>query len=340
MRDSASGDVLVSMAKVNAGPTQLLGEIRSRGRRRVTTLASGVALLTATSLGTGCMALSPQLPPTDFAVVEQVEDRQAREEIYAEQQIYVHNEPQGQRYTKGADVNAQKRSWQSLDAVLRSDAHSAAALPVRQQRLSRLFTALTVVAGIVTVAGAAASAREGLNLGDINATGGLLLGGGLATIGFGITAGVFYGKTRRGYEDAVDVYNDSLGMRMGILDGRGEFVPARGMVVDENGYVVLDPTVDEEPAAEPKPADIVGPQPEPAEPEVASPEVAEPEVAAPDAPDPVEPTPVADPPPAETAAPDEAATPPAEAASPSEPVEPVVAEPPAASVARLRLLRD
>lgn len=284
------------------------------------------------------MALSPQLPPTDFAQIEQVETRQEREEIYAEQQIYVYDEPQGRRYTKGANVNAQKRSWQSLDAVLRSDAHSAAALPLRQQRLSRLFTALTVVAGIVTVAGAAASAREGLNLGDINATGGLLLGGGLATIGFGITSGVFYGKTRRGYENAVDVYNDSLGMRTGMLDGSGEFVPARGMVVDENGYVVLDPTVDDAPAAEPEPdsAEVVGPQPE----EVA-PTEPKPEVVAPADPEPEASAPVDGPAPG-AAAPDsgdEAATSPAAVEAPP-PASAEVPAPPGETVARLRLLRD
>jgi hypothetical protein len=106
--------------------------------------------------------------------------------------------------------------------------------------LSRLFTALTIAAGVLTVAGVAASAREGLNLGELNGTGGVLLGGGLATLGLGVTAGVFYGKTKKGYQRAVDVYNESLGMRLGILDGKGEYIPPRGALVDEEGFILLE----------------------------------------------------------------------------------------------------
>ncbi len=232
--------------------------------RLVVVLGAGLPLL---AQSTGCMALSPQLPPTDFAALDKVESREERERLYAENQIYRHEAPQGTRYTKGTSTSATKRSWQSLDAILRSDANSSAALPVKQQRLARLFTALTIVAGIVTVAGVAASAREGLNLGDLNGTGGLMLGGGLATVGFGITSGVFFGKTRKGYEAAVDVYNDSLGMRLGILDGNGKYIPPAGTLLDEDGNVVLDPTADDaygpKKKAAPEP-EVVAPEPEPA----------------------------------------------------------------------------
>lgn len=186
------------------------------------------------------MALSPQLEPTDYAELETIEDRGDREHAFAENSIYRHEEPQGTRYTKGTSRRAEKRSWQSLDVILRSDAASSAALPRRELRISRVFTALTVAAAILTVAGTAASAREGLDLSEINGPGAVLLGGGLATVGFGITAGVFYGKTKKGYERAVDIYNDSLGMRLGVLDAQGQYVPPAGTIVDEEGFVVLD----------------------------------------------------------------------------------------------------
>ena len=67
-----------------------------------------------------------------------------------------------------------------------------------------------------------------------------MLGGGIATVAFGITAGVLYGKARRGYERAVDVYNDSLGVRLGVLSPSGEYVPPKGVLVDSEGFVVLD----------------------------------------------------------------------------------------------------
>ena len=210
------------------------------------------------------MTLAAQLPPTDYEAIEKVEDRGERERIYAEEQIYRENMPQGVRYTKGTDPQT-PRSWQSLDVVLRSDANSAAALPTKQLRRSRLFAALTIAAGILTIAGAAASAREGLNLGDIDPAGGVLLGGGLATVGFAITSGVFYGKSRRGYEEAVDIYNDSLGMRLGILDAKGNYLPPPGAVIDADGNVVLDPG---EAPPKPAPPPVVEPEPKP-QPEVA-----------------------------------------------------------------------
>jgi hypothetical protein len=186
------------------------------------------------------MSLTPQLRPTDFAELETLSDRSAREQAYADNAIYRHDEPQGTRYTKGTSNLATKRSWQSLDAILRSDASASAALPTREMRISRLFTALTVVAGILTVAGTAASAREGLDLQQLNGTGAVLLAGGLATVGFGITSGVFYGKTKKGYERAVDVYNDSLSVRLGLSRASGEYIPPAGVIIDEDGYIVLD----------------------------------------------------------------------------------------------------
>jgi hypothetical protein len=226
------------------------------------------------------MALSAQLPPTDFAALERVTDREERERLYAENAIYRHGEAQGTRYSKGNQAAAAKGSWQSLDVILRSDETASATLPSRELGLSRLFTALTVASGIVTVAGGAASAREGLDLKRISGTGAVLLGGGIATVAFGITAGILYGRARRGYERAVDVYNDSLGVRLGVLSPSGEYVPPKGVLVDPEGFVVLDqqeaafardsgePAPSEE-APEPAPEEPVPEEPEgsPDEPE-------------------------------------------------------------------------
>lgn len=247
-------------------------------------------MISATALAiaaTGCMALTPQLSPTDFASAERVADRDAREKLYAESTIYRHDLPQGTRYTKGTNVSAEKRSWQSLDAILRSDAASFEALPHRKLRLARLFTALGIATSLVTVAGIAASAREGLDLQRLDGTGGILLGGGLATVAFGITAGVFFTKARKGYDRAVDVYNDSLGVRLGLYTPDGKYIPPRGALVDKDGYILLDeperaadgPVA---PAVEDAPAPITGPEPGPAEPAPAEPPVpAEPVVAPP-----------------------------------------------------------
>lgn len=222
----------------------------------------GLALLAALAMGSGCMSLAPQLRPTDYEGLETISDRSTREQAYADNAIYPHDEPQGTRYTKGTSVTATKRSWQSLDAILRSDASSAAALPTREMRISRVFTALTVIAGILTVAGTAASAREGLDLQNLNGTGAVLLAGGLATVGFGITSGVFYGKTKKGYERAVDVYNDSLAVRLGLNTPTGEYIPPQGVIVDEEGYIVLDERerAATEGAAEPEATPAPGPE--------------------------------------------------------------------------------
>ena len=89
----------------------------------------------------GCMSLQPQLPPTDFAELERISDREEREVAYAEHAIVEHKTSTGIRYTKGTHPNATKRGWQSLDKVLRSDASSAAALPVKKARRARFLAA-------------------------------------------------------------------------------------------------------------------------------------------------------------------------------------------------------
>jgi hypothetical protein len=281
--------------------------------------ARSLALVLATTTGGGCMAVTPQLPGTDYAALDQVSDRGQREELYQENAIAVHDEPQGLRYTKGTDPQATKRSWQSLDVVLRSDASSAAALPRRSLRLSRLFTALTIACGILTVAGVAASAREGLDLQDINGTGAVLLAGGIATVGFGITAGVFYGRTKTGYQKAVALYNDSLAVRLGINTAAGDYIPPKGVLVDEEGFVILDEREraaieGDAPKPEPAPAEH-GAAPPPSDPPVADPAS---DPAAPPASDPAAP-PASDPaaPASDPAAPPAAAPTPDPAAPPS-----------------------
>lgn len=313
------------------------GSVRRSRSQRVSVVAAVSAFAV---LGSGCMALTPQLPPTDFASVEQVQSRSEREQLYVDNAIYEHDEPQGVRYTKGTDPRATKRSWQSLDALIRSDATASAALPVKQLRRSRLFTALTLASGILTVAGTAASAREGLDLKELNGTGGMLLAGGLATIAFGITAGIFYGKTRKGYERAIDIYNDSLALRLGLNDAQGRYIPPAGVLVDSKGNVVLDERergVGEEPDGDSSGGDAGGPAPElpsdtvgPAEPPAAdapAPAPSEPpaDTAAPAEPAPSDPA--ADPP-ATADSPAPAETPPVVAPPPSAPPEPSVPPPP------------
>jgi catechol 2,3-dioxygenase-like lactoylglutathione lyase family enzyme len=200
------------------------------------------------------MALTPQLSPTDFASLERIEDREARDKAYAESAIYRHDLPQGTRYTKGTSASAEKRSWQSLDAILRSDAAAFEALPHRKLRVARLFTALGVATSLVTVAGIAASAREGLDLQRLDGTGAILLGGGLASVAFAITAGVLFTRARKDYDRAVDVYNDSLGVRLGLYTADGKYIPPRGALVDKDGYILLDDAERvEEPAPETQP---------------------------------------------------------------------------------------
>ncbi len=207
-----------------------------RARSRLVHAAAQALLCAGLS---GCMVLSPQLDPPDIAALEQVEDRGERERLYTDNSIYRHVLPQGVRYTRGNHPLSVKRTWQSLDAILRSDMNASEALPVRTLRASRILTALTAISALAVVSGAAASAREGLDLKSVGGTGVLLLAGGVATVGFGIGAGVTYNRARKGYDRAVDIYNESLGLRLGVLDANGEYKPPPGVLVDSEGYILL-----------------------------------------------------------------------------------------------------
>lgn len=202
----------------------------------------GIGLVAALSIGaSGCMSLTPQLRPTDYERLDDLQSRDSRDEAFAQNTINVHQTPAGTRYTKGPDPRDTKRSWQSLDAVLRSDVNSAAALPDKKLRAVRVLTVLGIASGLVTTAGLAASAREGLDLSN-RITGGaaMMVGGGVATVAFAIAAGVLYGQARKDYEKAVDLYNDSLGMRLGIYDPDGAWIPPGGLLIDDDGFVVVD----------------------------------------------------------------------------------------------------
>lgn len=227
----------------------------------------------------GCMSIAPQLHPTDVEALEQLGDREEREEAYDDNLIYRQTDARGVRYVKGQRVGAQARSWQSLDAVLRSDRNSAAALPDRPLRAARVLTGLLAVSAIAMVGGIAASAREGLDLSRINGTGAILLTGGVLTLGFGVGTGIAYGRAKKGYDRAVDIYNDSLGLRLGLYDAEGQYRPPPGVLVDEEGFIILDqrelllPGVAPEPPAPEPPAAIepepIGPGPRVDEPEPA-----------------------------------------------------------------------
>lgn len=204
---------------------------------RVARLAAHSTVLLSVA---GCMSLQPQLPPTDFAELERISEREAREAAYAEHTIVEHETSTGIRYTKGTHPNAPKRGWQSLDKVLRSDASSAAAIPVKKARRARFLAAMAGITGIATIAGFSATAREGLDTTRLDGGGALLLGGGLITVGLAISAGIVYGRMRNDYEYAVDLYNDSLGLRLGLYDADGEYLPPGGVAIDEDGFIILD----------------------------------------------------------------------------------------------------
>ncbi|MFV8754145.1 hypothetical protein ACNOYE_26680 [Nannocystaceae bacterium ST9] len=188
----------------------------------------------------GCMSISPQLHPTDVEALEQLEDRPEREQAYEDNLIYRQKDLRGTRYVKGQRLGARPRSWQSLDAVLRSDRNSAAALPDRPLRVARVLTGLLATSAILMVGGIAASAREGLDLSRLTGTSAILLSGGVLTVGFGIGTGIAYGRARKGYDRAVDIYNDSLGLRLGLYDAEGQYRPPPGVLVDEEGFIILD----------------------------------------------------------------------------------------------------
>lgn len=188
----------------------------------------------------GCMGLTPQLHPTDIAALEQIEDRDAREQAYIDNAIVISSDARGVRYTKGYRVGARPRSWQSLDLILRSDRNSAAALPENKIRAARVLTGFMIASALVVVGGIASSAREGLDLSRPTGTSAILIGGAASSLAFGIATGVVWGQARRGYENAVNVYNDSLALRLGISDANGEYRPPPGVLVDEEGFIILD----------------------------------------------------------------------------------------------------
>jgi hypothetical protein len=201
----------------------------------------------------GCMGLTPQLHPTDIEALEQLEDRGERERAYDDNAIIRKRDARGARYTKGNQLGARPRGWQSLDLILRSDRNSAAALPEKKIRAARVLTGFVVASTIVLVGGIASSAREGLELSRLSGTSAVLLGGGVSTLAFGIATGVVFNQARRGYEDAIDLYNDSLALRLGISDAEGAYRPPPGVLIDEEGFIILDQQELSIPGLRPKP---------------------------------------------------------------------------------------
>jgi hypothetical protein len=252
----------------------------------------------------GCMSITPQLHPTDVAALEQLEDYDERNQAYNDNAIYRQQDARGVRYVKGTRLGARPRSWQSLDLILRSDRNSAAALPEKKLRAARVLTGFLVASGVVLLGGISATAREGLDLERINGTGAVLLGGGISTLAFGIATGVVWGQAKSGYESAVDVYNDSLALRLGIADADGNYKPPEGVLVDEEGFIILDqkelsvPQLRGQPPPEPAPPPGPDPiSPQPIESQGSGSQGSEPQPSEPQPEGPAEPTP-SEPPPA------------------------------------------
>jgi len=204
---------------------------------RVTRLVARASLCLSLS---GCMTLTPQLEPTDFAKIEQTPTRRERDQAFQDNTIYRHEEPQGTRYTKGNVDGTPRRSWQSLDAVLRSDQNSAEALPAKQLRRSRVFTGLAIASSILFVAGVAATARDGFSFQEPSAGNATLLGGALGSVAFAVIAGVLFRRARTGYDRAVEVYNESLGLRLGVMTPDGSYIPPADVMVTEDGFVLTE----------------------------------------------------------------------------------------------------
>jgi len=186
------------------------------------------------------MTLTPQLEPTDLARIERIEARVDRDAAFRDNSLYRHEEPQGTRYTKGNADATPKRSWQSLDAVLRSDANSSEALPVKQLRRSRVFTGLAIASSVLFVAGVAATARDGFSFREVTPGNGVLLGGALGSVAFAVVAGILFRRASKGYDRAVDVYNDSLGLRLGVMTPAGNYKHAADVEIDAEGFVVTE----------------------------------------------------------------------------------------------------
>ena len=47
---------------------------------------------------------------------------------------------------------------------------------------------------------------------------------------------------RRDYEEAIEVYNASLSMRLGLAEADGTYRPPGGVLVDPDGFIVLSPS--------------------------------------------------------------------------------------------------
>lgn len=186
------------------------------------------------------MSLTAQIQPTDFAKLEGVRDRAEREKLLKENWVYRHEEAEGTRYTKGLHPMTTKRSWQSLDAVLRSDQNASEALPYKELRRSRIFAALAAVSGTLFIAGSAATAREGFDFKKASGGNVVMLSGALTALAFAIASGVFYRRARVGYERAVSIYNDSLGVRLGLLTSGGDYIPPDGVAVDAEGFILTE----------------------------------------------------------------------------------------------------
>ena len=208
------------------------------------------------------MTLTPQLEPTDFAKIEQLPTRDERDQAFRDNTIYPHEEPQGTRYTKGNADGTPRRSWQSLDAVLRSDQNSAEALPAKQLRRSRVFTGLAIASSILFVAGVAATARDGFSFQEPSAGNATLLGGALGSVAFAVVAGVLFRRARTGYDRAVTVYNESLGLRLGVMTPEGSYIP-RVDVVTEDGFVVTEDVLPPGAEGPSRPASQSAPEPAP-----------------------------------------------------------------------------
>ena len=199
-------------------------------------------LIGGMALSFGCTSLVSQIPPSNLAELERLESRESRETAFTENRIVVHNRINGLRYTKGDDLNTPESDWQSLDLVLRSDRVSAAAIPNNSRKNANIMIGMAAVGGLAMTTGIAATAGQGLDTTRMTPPGAMLLGGALVAVAFSVAAGVLYGKMRKDYQRAVDVYNASLSMRLGLATSGGEYRPPGEVLVDPDGFVVLTPS--------------------------------------------------------------------------------------------------
>jgi hypothetical protein len=88
----------------------------------------------------------------------------------------------------------------------------------------------------------------------------VLLSGALGSVAFAVVAGVLYRRARGGYDQAVDVYNDSLGLRLGVMTPQGSYIPPAGVLVDEEGFVVTEDKTEGPRRRGRAPAEVVPPR--------------------------------------------------------------------------------